>query len=153
MKTPQMIQWAEFLQTTDLPQTKAHLKEVRLEDGLWETVGYCCLGIGCLIAGIDEEIPNENDMDGLNEFAYFGGQQDLAPGEFIQWLGLIGEDQALYLGDGSDLWIDGGGYTVRKGDLLEVQFTVPLTVLNDDWRLTFAQIGDCIKYFGLTFPG
>lgn len=153
MKTDNIKRWTNELRVTDLPQAKAMLAVLRVEDSgdsdarPENTVGYCCLGIGCLVAGIDSSKVDRLGLDEqvLIEYLTFDGEDRLAPTSFAAWLGF---------GWGSDGWMTSKIQTLvlaapelrlLDGDRLDS----PLTILNDNWDLTFPQIADCIDYFGV----
>lgn len=124
--------------------------------------GYCCLGVGCLVAEI--EVTERGD------YLHFGrfGANLTAPVEFHRWLGVVPEDRSLN-GIEADIYIDwpdspGSGeihYDRREDDNdADNQGFMMWTAsaLNDECHLTFSQIADVIEYFGLrptpnTLPG
>lgn len=124
--------------------------------------GYCCLGVGCLVAEV--EVTERGDYLGFGRFR----ATLTAPVEFHRWLGVVDEDRSLNGGE-ADIYIDwpdsvGSGdihYDRREDDYEAdsngiMEWTA--SALNDECSLTFSQIADVIEYFGLrptpnTLPG
>jgi hypothetical protein len=144
--------WLDDLATTDAPQARGHLAKI-VDDG---RVGYCCLGRGCIVAGISRYDPSDDDPDSIitDMTLAFAGATDLAPGELLVWLGLWesvadgGEgdikvawptDLCARINDGEEDWPEGMPYHVSIGTAAN---------LNDKGRLTFSQISDVFRYFG-----
>jgi len=138
--------WVEVLATTDLPQVDSALAR-RIDDGV---IGYCCLGVGCTLS------PE------LEEYANPGTVHTLPPLAFYEWIGLSiergpDEDVEAYedrLRDHTaDLVIDwpdgfrcqGDPYDERDG---YVDDSMTAATLNDG-GFSFAQIADCLRYFGV----
>lgn len=126
--------WLEELRTTDKKQGREILKDA---DG-----GYCCLGIGCVLMGLEETVTE----DGVK----FDGVDLLAPPAFFEWLGVSwpGPND----GTQADLWPDWG----EVGTLLDREFDpiehISASNLNDG-GFTFAQIADIFAYFGVQGQG
>lgn len=122
--------WLETLQTTDLPQAKDHLR-----DGS----AYCCLGIACAIS-----------PDGINAY---DGLYDLLPPPVAEWLGL----KDYFPHSDSFTWED----AVTQESGFDIQIAYPEHVyptrdssfhsaaIYNDHGMSFAQIADMIKYFGV----
>lgn len=130
--------WLRTLETTDKPQVKAHLCAVDDDN----QVGFCCLGIGSVLAGL---VPEWSDVDpsAPGNYAYLADEADLAPVEFITWLGLEPEDE----GGAYDIILD---YTheMPKAEPDYGVWMLRASSLND-WGLTFPQIAQMIRYFGV----
>lgn len=159
MNAEHVAEFVTLLRTTDAPQCQGHLAE---DDG--RTRAYCCLGLGSeKAAGVEFVIKMDYNDEEDNEYpnpkgalaVANSGEWELAPPEFIEWLGLPEE-----LG-GRDILLDIGreiGALYQQGTEHTQHHTQPLlagiglATLNDS-GCTFAQIADCIEYFGLsTYP-
>lgn len=140
-----MTAWLDDLRTTDAPQVNGHLmKSVWPNDS--HTYGYCCLGRGCVVMGMEpgRELIASADV--------------LPPGSFVNWLGVHvspssrwpGEDEANE-GVDYDLYLDipEGLYPRDEAGRSNPNNLVTCAGLNDDWHLTFSQIADMIAYFGI----
>lgn len=68
--------WLKALESDEYPQGQGQL--FSLAGGLNQTAGYCCLGLGCEVAG-PTVVEDWRDLS-------------LAPYEFIEWLGIPIED-------------------------------------------------------------
>lgn len=130
--------WVEFLRTTDLPQGQ---KRLRSEEG------YCCLGIGCVVAGI--EAVSDFDRHAFGEHRC----DSLAPYEFMEWLGISYDPE--YSDQEFDLvidWPEEMTLRVSRYSSSDIQAEYSgvwtLAKLNDS-GFTFAQIADVIEYFGI----
>jgi len=159
---PNFTTWVDSLLTTDLPQGTARL--VTINDRTGEPEGYCCLGEGCVIAGYRVDKFHLHDEDGeetdlYDEVGYILGADELAPREFLEWLGI---DESLLDGGQGDVCVDyppdlkGQGIALvsdggRIPERPEGQRPVPLTAsaMNDTLHLTFRQIGETLRYFGI----
>lgn len=151
--------WVAALRDPEAKQATGRLAKFIDDEG---TVGYCCLGLGSKIAGIKECAFNEDDAD-LSELedepAFEYGEDhstELAPVEFKAWLGYeVTPDE-----ESGDVYLNCGVTMqgkVSDGETVDgvwapidppVIERLSLAELNDDgW--TFAQIADCINYFGL----
>jgi hypothetical protein len=168
-------QWVEELHITLSPQIQGQLAGLMRittpegEEGPVKT-GYCCLGLGStLVKGISIERHegdyaydelDEGDLAAHTTF-YFGETQatDLAPFEFIRWLmpDFKGEKGAAF--DLVPDWPEEIGLTqgvkgfdangpIGIGHTRRDTATVSAAGMNDD-NLTFAQIGDVFRYFGI----
>ena len=147
--------WIETLRTTTDEQSTGLLARQEAEE---DTVGYCCLGIGCKIAGI-AHVKSEPVEDGEVEVHhYFDGCDELAPPAFVEWLGFetgekgnsgVGFDLQLAVPDARnmsvsdrpDMWRDRKGTPLRN--------LLSAAEMNDSLHLTFPQIADCVAYFGI----
>lgn len=160
MNAEHVAEFVTLLRTTDAPQCQGHLAE---DDG--GTRAYCCLGLGSeKAAGVefvikmdyndeeDDEYPNpEGVLAVVNT-----GEWELAPPEFIEWLGLPeeigGRDILLDLGREIGALYQQGREDHQYADPQQLLAGTGLATLNDS-GFTFAQIADCIEYFGLsTYP-
>lgn len=147
--------WLHELRTTTAQQTNSVLASGEDSDHL----AFCCLGIGCQVAGLglEAEYPDEEESDGEEVTWRFDGCQDLPPSDFHAWLGLYTEDEAYGHG-AEDVYLDwpDAHYLRREhgraGQAL-VDGGKPMdwtcAGLNDDAHLTFPQIADMIAYFGI----
>lgn len=140
--------WLHALRTTDKPQAQQQLAgRVESHGG---DLGYCCLGIGCVVMGLEPTYEKLNEYD----FNYVEGEPDdftrvtfegeptIAPSTFGAWLGIEEYDEPGIDPELSIPW----EYDRRTSKHREM---VTCAGLNDDWRLTFSQIADMIAYFGL----
>jgi hypothetical protein len=168
--------WVTELREGDRLQVKGGLAKFTSDNDGTTKVGYCCLGVGCEVAGVDKyqfqfEDPDENDED-ADAYSYgTGGMTELAPPEFLTWLGFTVDDN--HAGNGYDLRLDYvpddladvsvqgteeqhakwtervAEYERPYSDYADPLFPLTLAGLNDS-GFTFAQIADCIDYFGIT---
>lgn len=124
--------WIQELRTTTKKQGKHLLKYVSVEGG--ET-HYCCLGIGCELAGLEEEY---NSYSGTS---FFNGYPTLAPPAFLRWLGLLDKTE-----DEVDIYPDWpAGLSNEYG-----RYASDLSAAGmNDAGFTFAQIADVFAYFGI----
>lgn len=159
MKNERTNQWARWLQTTPMKQGTGALHKVDPETG---SHLFCCLGLGVEKSQAydrkeEQESSEEYDREGepIRVFAY-DGADGLPNGAFYQWLGFNEDDLAGagYNSDQDDAGLDCyllAGWVVLlhplNGERLG-QHT--LAAINDDWGLTFPQIGDLIAYFGIS---
>lgn len=114
--------WLNFLATTTLPQTTGQLLERGFDSTGEPETAYCCLGIG----------------EGLRRGMDNVPAASLATQQFGEWLG-IGPSQDPRINFPDDM-------RDRDGALL---WHTTCSRLNDDLRLSFPQIADTIRYFGL----
>jgi len=154
-------EWLDSLATTEDPQARGHLA-ADTDNGL----GYCCLGHGCTVAGIDmvvlpllddhgNEITETDPawVDSEQRYA-FAGATDLAPDRFAHWLGL--DDHDKFEVDITVAWPMNPPLTAPPSDDTEAypdgmpyhEDLATASNLNDRGRLTFAQIADVLRYFG-----
>lgn len=119
---PNQTAWLAALRSGDYSQCTSVLRE---------NDSYCCLGVGCVLAGITSD-PIQHDGE-FTEWRY--GRElavELAPVELKEWLALRGQG-----GDSRDL---------KNDDRADNDFTgYALHELNDIACLTFAQIADFIE--------
>lgn len=134
MNTEHFNAWLTALETTDAPQTQGQLAEQRDDD----VIAYCCLGLGCKVAGLPFRPAPDNRLT-VHGFA------SLPPAEFGDWLGVELEDAttADLLIDWPEDLIDNNGDSFRDGDERSA------VGLNDGLKLTFPQIADVLRYFGI----
>lgn len=95
--------------------------------------GFCCLGVACDIAQDLGALEIEYDIP--SGLWYHGSEYEteFLPPEMKRWLGISATGVFEF------------GYPVP--DRIEKHETLELTVLNDNWGLTFDQIADMIDYF------
>lgn len=130
MKTPNMMAWCDELATTTDPQATGGLvKDVTPIDSREIRLGYCCLGIG--------EKKVDPDSHRLDPQEGFG----LPSRTFIDWLGITESAQPV----ASDPVVDWPRALLPYGETV----APACTTLNDGWLLTFKQIADVVRYFGL----
>lgn len=131
--------WTTALRETNSPQTQGRLAR-DLGGG---EIGYCCLGLGCEVAGI----PSRSQVFGGDEpVIHYAGSSDLAPRGFHDWL-----DNGQTRGDVHLDWPH-RHYEQRYDE--SATYGNPwmgwtCAGLNDDCGLTFSQIADMIDYFGI----
>jgi len=125
---------------------------------------WCCLGIGCEVAGVEAVPLSEWGPDGTETTLQFMfGKQEammLAPAELVEWLGFTipmknpgtGYDFAIdWPRDQKEPWRWATPYNVAFNYTEYVMIdadTATLSALNDE-GFTFAQIADLIDYFGI----
>lgn len=137
-KPQNWAKWLTELRTTDKPQTIGTLlDDVLVEDSV--VTGYCCLGLGsCLIPNFDLPGQRGARMD----------FNDLAPPEFIKWLGLWGDaDKDEEPDTGYDLVFDFEWEHLRYDYSPDCSY--PSASWANDAGFTFAQIADLLDYFGV----
>lgn len=128
--------WIATLRHTTLEQGRQQLFP-RVRAG--EPVSACCLGVGTMKACAGQGVELNDVM-----LAY-----TLAPNVFFEWLGLTSESPAYSAGD---VLLDWGTHlpSLRpREDTFPSHGRVSAAWLNDTAGLTFAQIADCLDYFGL----
>jgi hypothetical protein len=129
MKTPNMMAWCDTLATTTDPQATGTMVDDRYDSNADRTIlHFCCLGIGERMANPQSPHLRPNEW----------GQ---ASREFIEWLGIYDKESDITFdpeGDGADPVLD-----------WPREYQTSCAGLNDDWHLTFPQIADMIRYFGL----
>jgi hypothetical protein len=160
-------EWLGALRSGSFPQaTGALSKIVAIDNDGTHVYGYCCLGVGSKVAGVPAILREfEEDMDGEelveqdDPAMEFGAayQSELAPVEFVRWLGFeVAEDSES---SSFDLVLDmpeeylayqGPRGTASNPTAYESSRTESYTLseLNDE-GFTFTQIADLIDYFGL----
>lgn len=137
-------EWVAALRITQAPQIVGTLvNEVQVGDAM--VPGFCCLGIGQKVAGIELHAP-----DWSHESWAFSEGTDLPGREFLDWLGVVGTDG---VGDAdvvvawpADL-LDREGFPYLPDPTSGGGLTC--ATLNDGLRLTFPQIADLVAYFGV----
>jgi hypothetical protein len=142
--------WTAALRSGEYEQTTSMLA---IQDG--DSVAYCCMGVGCVVAGPDE-VPHETITypsavygftDTVKHSFGDGSCEELPPTEFHAWLGIEGEM------DNDDVYIDWPEEYVRlsegspRGGLSRA--VMSCANMNDSFNLTFEQIADMIDYFGI----
>lgn len=120
--------WVAALRSGAYEQGRGHL---HAEGGrLGTEPGYCCLGVLCDIAAHEGVVSAMwNDRSGLWSYGA-ETETSVLPAEVIAWAGLTCEDP-LIPGEVAPEW--------QEDD------TVGLTALNDDAKMSFAQIADIIE--------
>lgn len=166
MRNEHTDEWGRGLQTTTLKQgSEALVKYPSLLDEHdeiidydWENPEFCCMGQLC-----EEHVPGlEREGDA------YDGQEGVPPVAALLWLGFP-EDEVRMVVDieegrdpiaenlgGATLYIDfpagmtwqGPPEAAWPGGLL-VGSEADCAVLNDRNQLTFPQIGDLVRYFGV----
>lgn len=134
MHTPNLKVWTKALRDPDLMQVHGALVKDENEDG---RIGYCCLGVGCVEAGMD--------VDAEGEVIVLDGEMygALPPTAFHIWLGL---DRPGWKPEvTADIYPD-WDFITRDG---QEAYDVTCANLNDEWNLTFVQIADILDYFGI----
>lgn len=134
--------WLAALESGNFPQTQGLL---RTDDG------YCCLGVAENVRGAEWQeddgeygVPNRLvkllnlvteeplTFPETSRNVTFGAESStmtaLLSSDGIRWLGVLAADPYVVAWDDEDGWVD-----------------VTLTALNDDWRLSFAQIAAVIR--------
>lgn len=111
-----IARWADALESGEYPQTYGRLH--RLYPTFNMPDGYCCVGVACVIAGIDKTL----DYPGYR----FDGQVSRAPeslrylaGEDVDWTDLISRN-------------DGLGKYLRHHSFVEIAQHLRETYLTDD---------------------
>lgn len=171
MKNENITKWAHDLATTDVKQGTGALVLINPEG----TKAYCCLGFGACITmtGVKVTLPDAearyqavdghsvDDQPAAVVDVGEGEITDLAPREFVEWLGY---SPAALAGSSWDIFPDwptnlrvrsgidqiereSGGNRNADGTGLPLVHKT-LASLNDD-GFTFAQIADVINHFGL----
>lgn len=152
---PHFTEWVDALATTTLPQGIGRLVTINEVTGVVE--GYCCLGQGCTVMNeiprrsrTTDEISREVDWDPAGSFF---GWTELAPPEFHVWLGLDepdGEDN-IAVAMPEEYGVQGRLITEEPIKVAGHQASVTLTcaAMNDQYLLTFSQIADVLRYFGI----
>lgn len=164
--------WVDDLLTTTDAQVDGKLCEVEyrgdpVDGDPKRHVGYCCLGKGStLVPKIEQFWPDDDYPDGGT--VYFGARRagQLAPREFMEWLGYnVSADVLASRTSEWDVFIDfpvdmriRSGYDRNKsdvgGDRMNdmygefIRENMSCANLNDA-DFTFKQIGMLIKHFGL----
>lgn len=152
MKNERTLQWAGALYATEIPQVKRYLA-LRGGD---EVTGACCLGIGCLTAGLTP-IPTKcgTETESVLVFAFDGeDNKQLPPTPFLEWLGLDTLNEGDEPGDDEHTteWSLMPEWGVLK-DPEGSRYAMTYDNLNDALGLTFAQIADVVRYFGVVVQG
>lgn len=137
--------WLREMETTDKPQAEKQLCEV-VEVGAdgEPKFGFCCLGLGsAIVPSIGFRFNSERPAH-VGDMGYFDGESELAPPAFARWLGVEVRGGEL----DSDVFID------YPSDLADHTTGRPLRIcataaMLNDAGLTFAQIAQTIRYFGL----
>ncbi len=157
-------QWVDSLATTTLPQAQSRLVTINWESGKPE--GYCCMGQACtLVPGLSLTVNEEDtsdwaDADGstvYDEVGWYGQWSETAPPELLDHLG-ISHDASEH-----DIYVDlPEEYAMTQGKkVVNIQTgeatssgssserRLGCSVLNDTYDLTFSQIADVLRYFGI----
>lgn len=125
------VAWVERLRTTTEPQTSGVLRRIGQPSDTCEPVGYCCLGIACeMVPGI------EKIKDAGERVLLYDSSEGSLPDRAQDWLGVVDDDPFVDL----TFYPRDGSYDQR----------MTCAGLNDNWQLTFPQIGDVIAYFGFS---
>lgn len=138
--------WLNEMWTTDKPQATGNLCALTNE-GADYALGYCCLGLGSMLV---PNIVTHNFVDeesGSIEKVAFGdeGCDELAPAEFIEWLGFThgsAHQYDLRVDWDESLRVPNGGFYEDSSDLTSA------ASLNDS-GFNFKQIADIFNHFGV----
>lgn len=166
--------WVEQMRTTHEKQGKSHLCVIEWDPRTQqEYKAYCCLGLGSKdLADVTVEVVRPDWLDDSAPDAYaeesyatFNEQSDLAPIEFRVWLGVLDEADTSSANPEVDVYLDipeevaelryQGPRPSNLRDITTPPFYQNLyrdlfTAANlNDNGFTFAQIADCVAYFGL----
>lgn len=153
MNITRIREWTTTLRSGRFQQTDGVLAKVE-EDA---TTYHCCLGVGCEIANVTKDVHEYEYEDDVEEgrmnaetHVYYGKDptEDLAPQEFVEWLGLTMPPGSPGVDLPIDIPIDHLGRRDREG-VMSVSWSC--AGLNDQ-GFTFTQIADIIDYFGLGQP-
>lgn len=88
-----IARWADALESGEYPQTRYALH--RLVPGIADPAGYCCVGVACVVAGIEGEPDDDSER--------FAGENAAAPGVLRDLVGGGVDWKDLYhRNDGSD---------------------------------------------------
>lgn len=137
--------WLEALRSGKYEQTDSRLA-VKYPDG---PIRYCCLGVGCEVAGVERIDVTDDEGKPTGEYA-FGKVQatDLAPLDFIEWLGLSPDATT---GDVFIDWPDEYALLSRQeqDSILLTRDSMSCANMNDSFDMSFEQIADMLAYFGV----
>lgn len=136
MHTENLKVWTDRLREPGLNQTTGALIEGEYEHDF----SYCCLGVGCMVAGIPQVRINGTEAFVVNGMDF----EALPPVEFHRWLGTDPDTTERSLDVYPD-WPEG----LMTADDLNLRGEVSCANLNDECSLTFAQIADVLDYFGI----
>lgn len=126
MNVENICKWIAALRSGDYKQGLDNLRS--FDDR------YCCLGVGCEVAGIEAVWDDENKL------YRYGGLAMFPPAAFYQWLGLlIPPDEEITDLNDNVVEVLLPTYTSDWG------WEYSLSVLNDDQGYTFDQIADLIE--------
>lgn len=144
MKNANITAWVNDLATTDAEQAQGALCYTDPEG----RKAYCCLGKGStLVPGLQIFEPERGDSEYDTSVVKvkFGDAQedDLAPREFMEWLGY---EEGVKSECAFNVFVDFPDYLTSPNDTKLRYFGA--ADLNDA-GFTFAQIADVIRYFGL----
>lgn len=148
MNIEHVAEWVRVMRTTTKPQAQEALVKIIDGDG---TLGYCCLGLGAVeCLGFQ---PIWDDGLEVGDKLTVAGVTDLAPREFVKWLGLYPTTDDIRTE--FDIWInwprgmiDREGHWFRPDDGAHRQTGLTCASLNDA-GFTFAQIADIVEFFGI----
>lgn len=126
-----MLKWVEALESGNYKQGEGVLRE--RVNGRKRDDNFCCLGVGCDIAGFGWETKEWYPGSDSKEWFVKGhGDEANPPEEFEKWLGIEESPRfSLYHenADGEEYWIE----------------DEPLAGLNDDYGLTFGEIAQLLR--------
>jgi hypothetical protein len=146
----------EALRSGEYKQVQGVLKKVEVKepggDEIHRVVGYCCMGVACeLIPGIEATLLEDDEDEEYERPVYFDSNYELPPAAFYRWLGLGDYDSDhVYLDVPLDLRVQKDTTPAYLGDNEMLAISTNLANMNDGGEFTFAQIADCIAYFGVT---
>ena len=140
LKTPEVEKFAELLRTSQQVQITGTLKSrivpegQKLREDQLSPFGYCAMGLLEEFLGYD---PEEHGLICHDTLAWLGYNmdevRDMVMGELEDFEYSLAVDVVYY--DSMD-----------KSNTKDPQYIV---TMNDEWGLTFSQIGDMVAYFGL----
>jgi hypothetical protein len=160
-------EWVDSLATTTLPQGTGRLVTIGQETG--KPIGYCCMGQACTLVphlslSINEEDTSDWDSPTLegetvyDEVGYYDQWAEMAPPELLAHLGVehdleqsdifvdLPDEYAMSQGELNNVALH-GGQPISTNEHLEPR--LGCSVLNDRYNLTFSQIADVLRYFGI----
>lgn len=111
------LQWIEALESGEYKQAQEYLGRIDEDGG----TSYCCLGVACVIAGLNQV---HADHAGL---IFFGENQEdvVLPDAVMDWLGVKVPDPCINMQDAP-----------------------AISSLNDDKALGFTEIAELVKRIG-----
>lgn len=135
MNTDNIKTWTERLRDPQLKQARATLCMLHPDD----TRSYCCLGLGSTLV---PDMPAKVAFDGSSLLFGETQNENLAPREFIEWLGL-----KMPFSRSADITIDMPRLPLHDTPDRYL-YHLSCASLND-CGFTFPQIADLIDHFGL----
>lgn len=154
MKTDNMRKWTARLRTPGLKQARTVLATVPTDDSDIDDAAFCCLGVGCVEAGIPvRAYPVEHPTEDEGWCLSFDGAVEMAPTSLHTWLGVRpqNEDSEDVFLDIPEGWCYVKDFEVQGGDQMVKDLAAysGASSLNDDLHLSFSAIADMVDYFGV----